>query len=214
MRIGACICNNNSNSNSSNSNSSSSAVCEISSGNCSDASDQSLNTSVKDLLDVLDKDYCGDPSKRVVGSDLGAFSYQETAKDCPGGNSCTSPSGNQQNCGSWTQYARQKCSKTKLPANATNVNGHHIVMKKKAEESTRKILCKYGIDPYCGCKNLAITRNRCHSNAYAEHVHGLLELADRQGTVRAVEDALDAAALHHSTCGHSGEVDETTDEAM
>lgn len=74
-------------------------------------------------------------------------------------------------------------------------------------EPSRRFLCKYGINPYVGCENLTITRNRCHSQDYAEKVLDALQEADDIGTKSAVIEALNEMAKYHDGCGDDGEAD-------
>lgn len=57
----------------------------------------------------------------------------------------------------------------------------YIVMKGNrfdANADAREIFCKFGIDLFCGCENLVIARNWCHSEEYADRVLELLESAN------------------------------------
>ncbi len=67
----------------------------------------------------------------------------------------------------------------------------------------RRILCKHGIDPYTGCENLAITKNHCHSAAYAKWVLKQLTKADPQGYSVVVE-RLAQLAIDHDRCSFVG----------
>ncbi len=65
------------------------------------------------------------------------------------------------------------------------------------ESKARQILCGFGIDPYCGCANLVIARNWCHSRAYAERVLLLLKGANnRDDAIK----SLRTAALEFKAC--------------
>ncbi len=64
---------------------------------------------------------------------------------------------------------------------------------------SREILCKHGIDPYCGCANLALTKNWCHSKDYAKHVLKRLVDADKQGKSIVVK-TLTRLAIDHDKC--------------
>ena len=94
-------------------------------------------------------------------------------------------------------------------------HGHHIVMKgdrypENAE--ARAILCEKGINPYCGCENLAITTNTCHSKAYAVHVLETLQDADEKK--KSIPAALKSLAQDHQNCdfGKRGGVANKNDE--
>lgn len=82
------------------------------------------------------------------------------------------------------------------------------------EYDSREILCKYDIDPFCGCANLAITQNRCHSEAYAQRVFNDLKAVDEgeNPTPGKIEEVLVKLAEWHSTCGDPGSVDKVLDE--
>ena len=124
---------------------------------------------------------------------------------------------------SWTDYVERGCGK-KQEGPAVHLHGHHIVLKGDRyteNAAARRILCKHGINPYTGCENLAITRNWCHSEKYAQHVLAELTDADSEGRASVVA-RLGKLALRHHNCswpgpgsGHTGpepEVSETTDE--
>ena len=104
-------------------------------------------------------------------------------------------------------------------------HGHHIVLKGDRfpqNAQARRILCRYGINPYEGCSNLCISRNWCHSLAYAIHVlTELMRVETRGGAYREIQEALDELAVWHLRCGGneggaatSGEVanDDTIDQ--
>lgn len=76
----------------------------------------------------------------------------------------------------------------------------------------RAILIRNDIDPYCGCANLAITRNWCHSSDYAKHVLNELIKAEKQ---KDIEATLTALASAHNKCRQfstDGRVDENAEK--
>ena len=117
--------------------------------------------------------------------------------------------------GPWTAYCANCPSMVTLGSAA--LHGHHIVMKGDrfdANTAARKILYKFRINPYCGCANLVIARNWCHSKACADRVLELLGSAYNEQTASA---ALAAAAREFADCkfgtsDQADEVDPITDQ--
>ena len=68
-----------------------------------------------------------------------------------------------------------------------------------ATRAARQILCKYEINPYTGCENLAYSKLHCHSDQYAVAVYNALARVENDGKGK-VAKVLSELAKQHRNC--------------
>lgn len=113
---------------------------------------------------------------------------------------------------SWQKYIELDCKPSRSVYEKGTPHGHHIVPKTGPAGSTddirqaQHILCECDIDPFCGCDNLVVAQNHCHSKLYVTFALQRLLRARLIGC-DAVKEALWDIALAFKECKFPGITD-------